>query len=368
MNLQEQKEQLRTKISALTAKTQLTASERTQLNALIAQGADIRAAEERQARAKALVAETRKDLPVEVVEGNGSEFRKKFLSESYRTYQPLSDSTGAALIPSDFEVKLKSLMIADGPLFAGSPLLTNVFVKSMVPGKVAVSDDLAQPGIIAAENTALTDDAELTGLSGISLGANPNRYSTGILLASVALAEDQTAASTMEDLIAKAASARLSRIQNSTNLSALKTSLAANSSAAVAAAGSTIAADDPYTLVAAVGAAYRGNAVFIMSKAKQTALGALKSSTGKRMFPHVLESSPSLLNYPVYIISEAATDDILFGDYSYLFCKYTPTEMSVLRERFRTQGYYGYLLSERSEMKWSVASTSDSPVKYLTFA
>lgn len=64
MNLQETKEQLRSKISALTAKTSLTATERTQLNALIAQAADVRATEERQTRAAALVASTKKDLPV----------------------------------------------------------------------------------------------------------------------------------------------------------------------------------------------------------------------------------------------------------------------------------------------------------------
>jgi HK97 family phage major capsid protein len=182
------------------------------------------------------------------------------------------------------------------------------------------------------------------------------------------LAEDQTAAATMEETIARAAGARLSRIQNATNLAALKTSLAANSSAAVAAAGVSIAADDVYTLVSAVGAAYRGTACFIMSTAKQTALGALKSTTGKHIFPHVLEAQPTLLEYPVYIISAAASADILFGDFSYIFTKSTPVEMRVLRERFRVQGYYGYLLNERAEAKWTVASTSDSPVKYLTFA
>jgi HK97 family phage major capsid protein len=367
MNLVEQKEQLRTKIAALTAKASLTATERSQLTALVAQAADVRASEQRQARLKSALQDTRQDLP-EVEHNGGSEFRKKFLSQEFRTYAPLSLSTGATLLPSDFEVRLKTLMISDGPLFAGSPLLTNLYVKSMQPGKIAVSDDLSQPGIIADENTALSDDAELVGLSGISLGGNSVRFTTGILLASVSLAEDQTAASTMEALIQKTAGARLSRIQNATNLAALKTSLAANSSSAVAAAGSTIAADDPYTLVGSVGAAYRSNGAFIMSVEKQNALGELKSTTGKHLFPHMLESSPSLLNYPVHIIAQASTDDIMFGDYSFLFCKHTPVEMRVLRERFRVQGYYGYLLSERAEMKWSVASTSDSPVKYLTFA
>ena len=104
-----------------------------------------------------------------------------------------------------------------------------------------------------------------------------------MLLASAALAEDQTAASTMEDLIAKAASARLSRIQNATNLAALKTSLAANSSSAVAAAGSTIAADDPYTLGGTVGAAYRGKAQFHHEHRKAERIGSTEKHHGEAL-------------------------------------------------------------------------------------
>jgi HK97 family phage major capsid protein len=365
MNVEIELRTAQKELDVLLAKKVMSATEKKQADILLSKVSQLRDHQLRQARVASLAKEA--GLPVAVAENGGSDFRTKFLSEQFRTYAALSESTGAALIPSAFEVKLKSLMIADGPLFAGSPLLTNIYAKAMQPGKVAVSDDLAQPGIIASENTALTDDAELTGLSGVSIGGNSNRYSTGILLASVGLAEDQAAAATMEDLIAKAASARLSRIQNSTNLAALKTALALNSSAAVAASGGSIADNDVYTLISAVGAAYRGTACFIMSKAKQSALGALKSTSGKRLFPHVLDAKPTLVGYDVYIISAAATDDILFGDFSYIFTKSTPIEMRVLRERFRTQGYYGYLLSERAEAKYIVASTSDSPVKYLTF-
>jgi len=76
---------------------------------------------------------------------------------------PLSDSTGGGLIPSDFEIRLKNLMLAEWPLFAGSPLLTNIFSKSMTATKIAVSDDTASDGIVVNENSSLTDDAELTG-------------------------------------------------------------------------------------------------------------------------------------------------------------------------------------------------------------
>lgn len=106
-----------------------------------------------------------------------------------------------------------------------------------------------------------------------------------------------------------------------------------------------------------------------MSPAMQTALSALKmSDSGQREFPQVLEAQPTLLGYPVYIISQADDDDFFLGDWSYLYSKSTPVLLRVLRERFILSGYYGYLLSERADVKWSVAATSDSPVKYLTFA
>jgi hypothetical protein len=64
----------------------------------------------------------------------------------------------------------------------------------------------------------------------------------GLLLASVELAQDVESTATFGDIVGRAAGARLSRIQNTTNLSMLKTALAANSSAAVSPAGSSIAA------------------------------------------------------------------------------------------------------------------------------
>jgi len=295
-------------------------------------------------------------------------FRKKFLSKEARSYVALSESTGAALIPSDFEVRLKTLMLADGPLYAGSPLLTNIYAKTMMGTKIGVVDDLSQPGIIASENVALTNDSELTGLSGITIGSNSARFSTGILLASVPLAED-VAPESFEQIVAKAASNRMGRIENATFLSILKTALALNASAGVHAGAANITVANVYSLVAAVGAAYRPSAAFVMSPAQQAAIGALITSTGGvREFPDVLDAQPTILDYPVHIVAAAAVSDVIFGDFSYLYCKSTPVEVQVLRERFIPDGnFYAYLLSERAEAKWTVAATSDSPVKYLIF-
>jgi HK97 family phage major capsid protein len=85
--------------------------------------------------------------------------------------------------------------------------------------------------------------------------------------------------------------------RNLTILGILKTALGLNSSAAVAAAGSTIAAADVYTLASAVASPYRASAAWVMLPAKQTALGALKTSSGgQREFPNVLEAKPTLLD------------------------------------------------------------------------
>jgi HK97 family phage major capsid protein len=296
-------------------------------------------------------------------------FRKAFLSDAaQRTYTPLSESADSQLIPSDFEMTLKSLMLSDGPLFAGSPILTNFYKKQMQPEKVAVSDDLSATGYILTENAgAATSEAELT-LSGISIGSASKNYSSGLLLASTSLVDDVASWSSMEQVILKAVSARLSRIQNTTNLSALKTALALNSSAAVAGSVSTIGSQDIPKLVSAVGAAYRSGAAFVMSPAIQSLIALMVDANGRREYKHILEPQPTLLGYPVYIIASGAATDILFGDWSYLYTKSTPVEMRVLPEKFVDLGFYAYLLQERAEAKWSVATTSDSPVKYLTFA
>jgi HK97 family phage major capsid protein len=292
-----------------------------------------------------------------------SDFRKKFLSEEARTYTPISEISGASLIPGDFEVQLKSLMLADGPLYSGSPLLTNLYAKTMTATKIAVNDD-TNVGSIAVENAGFpSDDAELTGLSGVTIGNNSKRYSSGILLASMELASD---APNFDAMIAKDVAPRLSRIQNSTNLTALKTALALNGSAAVS--GLPITAASVYALVSAVASPYRSSpsAAFIMSSAQQTAIGALVTSSGLREFPDVLKASPSVLGFPVHIIGNASSTDILFGDWSYFYTKSTPAELRVLRERFILNSYYGYLLSVRAQAVWTAAATSDSPVKYLT--
>lgn len=361
MSIEVERRETQRQLDLLLSKNSLTVGDRKTVDGLLGKLKTLRNDQDRVERVAALAKEI--GQPVAAQNG-GSEFRKKFLSEC-RTYQPLNETDNGLIIPSAFEVKLASLMLADGPLYAQSPLLTNLYAKQMQSTKVAVSNDL-QPGYVVNEDTAPSEAELTTGLSGVSVGGNGQRFSTGILLASVALATD--AWPSLEEIISKAASARLSRIQNTTNLTMLKTALALNSSAGVAAGSASITADSVYTLIGSVGAAYRSSASFILSPTQQSALGSLKSSTGKRIFPHVLDAQATLAGYPAHLLNGAASSDCLFGDYSFIFCKSTPVEMKVLKERYLLEGFYGYVMSVRAEAKWTVASTSDSPVKYLTFA
>lgn len=366
MDVSIERRELQRQIDALLAKPSLTPSERKQCDLLMSKAANLRGDDERRARVNALAKEI--GLPTSEEERASLRFRDLLLGKQTRTYTPLSTTADPQLIAQGFEAQVKNLMIADGPLFAGSPLLTNFYATNMAPSRTVVCDDLSSTGFILTENSgAGADEAEIT-FSGVTFGKN--FFSTGIMLVSSDLVQDLTSWTTTESLVAKTTAARLSRIQNATWLAALKTALALNSSASIHAGGANITANNIYSLVSAVGAAYRTSpsAAFIMSPAQQTALGALVTTgSSAREFPNVLNAKPTLLGYPVHIVAAAAASDILFGDFSFAMSKSMGIEGKTLTERFILDGYIGLLVGQRADFKWSVATTSDSPVKTLIF-
>jgi HK97 family phage major capsid protein len=288
-------------------------------------------------------------------------------SPEFRTYSPLATGADGQLIAAAFEDKIKTLMISAGPLYAGSPALSNFYADKMQPTKFPVCDDTASTGFVLTENTGAGGDEAEIDFSGVTFGGG-KFFSTGIILVSTSLVEDISSWTTTEALVQKTASQRLSRIMNSTWLPLLKTALAANSSAPVAAAGSSIATADVYTLVGSVEASYRAQGAFLMSGVMQKALGQLVlTGSGLQALKHVLDAQPTLLGYPVYISTGAASTDLIFGDLSYAYSKSTPLQLKTLNERFVLDGYIGLLMGKRADFQWSVATSSDSPVKYLTF-
>jgi len=242
-------------------------------------------------------------------------FRQALLGET-RTYSPMGLSADSQIVPADFEPKMIQLQLASGPLFAGSPVLTNILRGELHPLTVPVSTDLSA-GVLQVENTTATEQ-ELS-FSACVLGRN--QFSSGILLASSQLCEDLESWTTAEALIQKAASGRLSRIQNQTFLPALVTSLAANSTGSVTSTSAgTIVGGDIASLVASVNAQYRASesAGFLLNSSTAKLIYNIVDASGRRVFKHVLDPEPTILNYPCFISDYA--DNVASTKNPVLFC------------------------------------------------
>ena len=237
----EEKHELQRQIDALLAKPSLTPSERKQCDLLMSKAASLRSDEERRARAAKVLEEI--GLPVPVIEeasavtGEKREAAKRFrdllVGQSLRTYTPMSKALQSQTLAQGFERDIKALMLSDGPFFAGSSVLSSISAQRMNSSKLPVSDDLSSTGYVLVENVGpATDEAELN-FTSVLFGSST--FSSGIVLVSTSLADDLEAWITAEGLVKRTAAARLSRIMNATWLPALKTALAANSSASVAA-------------------------------------------------------------------------------------------------------------------------------------
>jgi HK97 family phage major capsid protein len=299
------------------------------------------------------------------------EFRKMLLGgdKSYRTYSGLD--IPSPLVANEFEARLIEAQKAAGPLFAGSPALTNLTFATNALLKLPIVDDTTATGYLQVNQTASTE-AELATVSSVSLGTKT--FSSGIVLASNELIQDVSSWTTLENLLYSSLSNRISRIQNSTFLPSLITSLAANNSASVASeTAGVVDYNDLIVLTGQVNAQYRFNdsAAFLFSSVTQTAIAKFKDSQGRPFFPDVMASRPTLLGYPVYISDYADTaavgkNPILFGDFSYVFTRSMPGyDLQVLKEQFAVNGYTGVILRKRTDLQYAIPSTSDSAIKML---
>jgi HK97 family phage major capsid protein len=213
------------------------------------------------------------------------EFRKMLLGsdKTYRTYSGLD--IPSPLVANEFEARLVEAQKAAGPLFAGSPALTNLTFATNGPLKLPIVDDTTSTGYLQADQTASTE-AELATVSSVSLGTKT--FSSGIVLASNELIQDVSSWTTFEGLLQSSLSKRLSRIQNSTFLASLITSLAANSSASVASeASGVVDYNDIIVLTSSVNAQYRysESAGFIFSSVTQGAIAKFKDTSARPFFP-----------------------------------------------------------------------------------
>ena len=298
---------------------------------------------------------------------------RKILSTNgqFRTYTGL-ESSGSPYVPQGFIKRVAEAQMSAGPLFAGSPLLTDVSSSETGPSKIPTMDDTSATGYVVTEAASET---EVNPAAIGNVTSTLSRFSSGIILYSMELSQDVKTFDSFSQILANALGKRIGRIQNSTFLASLLTTLAANSSASVSSAvAGVVGYDDIATLVGSVNAAYRDSAAaFLMNSATATALSKIKTTGGLPVFPEILAPQPKALSYPVYIsdyASDIATGSkpVLFGDFSTLYSRATDMEIKVFTERYVDQGSFALLARLRSDIRYGIQSTSDSAIKYLSIS
>ena len=327
--------------------------------------------EERNAKADAIAKEFGIDPNVSGEQRASQELRS-FINGETRTYAALTTTANGALVPVQFEKQLVMTAMAAGPLVAGSTACSEVQTPTGAARKMPLTDDLSNAGFVQTEAGSPTE-AEIA-LSQDSLGTSI--FSSGIVVLSNELLQDADWIVTGEKVLQGTLGKRLGRIQNSTFLAALMTALAANSSASVAAAGSSLAYSDLTNLVGSVNAQYRYSekAGFLMNSSTQKAIANLKDSQLRPLFADVMASRPKLMDYPVFVSDYADSitstkNPILFGDWSYVFIRHVPgIELQVMSQRFMEQYSTGFIARKRADLQYAVPTTADSAIKMLHFA
>jgi len=320
MTLQEQKEQLRTKISALTAKPNLTATERTQLNALIAQAADIRATEQRQERASALVQETKKDLP----EVDTDELRqlkhegafRKYLrgdAEEIRTYSAMT--TSGVPIPEGFAAKYVEQLKS----FSGIRQVANVITTTNGDAlKNPFTNDTANVGERLNEN----DPVSLANPTFNKTTFGAFRYSSKGVQYSAQLLQDSGIP--VEDYLSKIFARRIGRITNpefTNGGSGAMTGVIPSISSVLTSASPTAVTVSELVDCQNIDEAYLSGSVYMFSPGVERTLKKMTGSDGLPVLPEmrtgrVLCGFPYVLNVDMPSALTANAKAIVFGNFA----------------------------------------------------
>jgi HK97 family phage major capsid protein len=374
--LKEQRDSLLREAAQLTANPNATKADLKRADVLMAQASQMRSRDVMAVRAAAaLESATGRHIEIETAEQRKAREERAMLRHvlstngEYRTYSPLA-SSGSPYVPEGFEKILVEAQMSAGPLFSGSPLVTNVYVTEGNPSKLPTLDDLSSTGFVVDENTTETDGV----FSPKNVTLTLQKFSSGLTQYSMELAQYVEGFEGLTQVLGTAIGRRISRIQNSTFLAALLTTLGSNDSASLTSGTAGIITDgDVEDLVGEVNSAYAtsSSAAFLMSRGAQTMLGKLKTSSGYPVFKKVLAAKPTLLGFPVYVSAFCDTvatgnKPVLFGDWSTVFIRSIQGfSIRTLTQRFADLGIFAMLASKRAAMAYGIQSTSDSAIKLL---
>lgn len=387
--LREQRDALLREAQQITANPNATKQDLKRADVLLARASNLRSRESMQARAavaleevsgQRIEIETEEQRAVRLDREEERATLRKLLfgtmpegSYELRTYSALSDT--ASIVAQTFVNRLALTMKASGPLYAGSPLVTNVTTGTGLTAKLPCLDDTSD-GFEVSESVAESDGVFSPTNTSITL----RKFSSGICLYSMELADDVMTWDSLTQILARSLGIRLGRAQNKAFLATLLTALEANSSASVpSASAGVVGYDDVVALTSGVNGAYRQNGSFLMNSSTALALSKIKTAvttetTGLPIFPDILSPQPKLLGYDVYIsdyADDVATSNhpVLFGDFSTLYCRQTEGfGIRTFKERFVDSGSFAALVRKRCSMVYSIPSTADSAIKMLTIS
>jgi HK97 family phage major capsid protein len=320
MNLiQQQKEELRSKIAALTAKPSLTSTERSQLNALISTAADIRATEERQTRASVLVAQSKKDLPVidtdEVRQARHEGAFRKYLrgnDSEIRTYTPMT--TAGVSIPELFASKYTEQLKS----FSGIRQVATVIETT---NGDALKNPFANDSNIG-ERLNENDPVSLSNPTFNKTTFVAYRYSSKGVQYSAQLLQD--AGIPVEDYLSKVFARRIGKLTNqefTLGGSGAMTGVIPSITSVNTSASPTAVTVGEIVDLQNIDEAYLSGAVYMFNPATERALKKMTGTDGLPTFPEmrtarVLCGFPYVLNVDMASIA-ASQKAIAFGNFSH---------------------------------------------------
>lgn len=271
-------------------------------------------------------------------------------------------------IAPEFTRELFIAMKAQGGMRAAARVIqTDTGVSLPFP----TMDDRSNQATIIGENSAITEDTELS-FSSVTLGAFT--YKSGTLLISLQLLQDS--AFDFDTIVRDAIAGRFVRKQNADFTTGGGTTLPRGVvldavSGKVGTTGQTLSViyDDLVDTFHAVDPVYRQGASWMMADSSVKVVRKLKDSQGHPLWqPSLTAGTPdSLLNCPVVVNQDVAVmaanaKSILFGNFnSYIIRDTLDVQMLVLRERFADFLQVGYIAFCRSDGRLVSAA---SPVVY----
>lgn len=288
--------------------------------------------------------------------------------QRYRDTAMSTGTQGVQMIAPLFQRELLVAMKAQGGMRAAARVITTDTGASL---PWPTMDDTAQTASIISENSAITEDTELT-FNTVTVGAFT--YKSGVLLISLQLLQDS--AFDFDSVIRDAIAGRFVRKQNADFTTGAGTTLPFGvvvkaSSGTVGTTGQTLTViyDDLVNLFHSVDPVYRAGGSWMMRDSSVQVIRKLKDSQGHPLWqPSLTAGTPdSLLGLPIIINQDVAAmaanaKSILFGNFNnYLIRDTLEMQWLVLRELYAANLQVGYIAFMRSDGNLISAA---APIKY----